>query len=262
MGIDYVQQIASRFPNINRPLMPKRLHRAPNSTKMSPPASIASSASLQTNDSGYHSAASSSIAQTVADEMPFSRSNTVPSFEKKLSDFMKSDIVRETIKIGFDKDLTSSVIAKKLKSGSEYTSVSDLVEDLLLQENSSSNCERMETDHIAEKRKDFSYKTTETSLPCFSGISSPSCSSGVSMQPESNLVESDFCFGNDMLDDDVKKKIEDLVNEERCKICLDQKINCVLTPCGHACCCLECGPGLTKCPICRKSLETIIRFYR
>lgn len=48
---------------------------------------------------------------------------------------------------------------------------------------------------------------------------------------------------------------------ESCIICMDAKINCVATPCGHQVCCLECSSNLAACPVCNNRGE-FIRIFR
>jgi len=48
---------------------------------------------------------------------------------------------------------------------------------------------------------------------------------------------------------------------EGCIICMDRKINCVATPCGHAVCCLECSTNLSACPVCNNRGE-FIKIFR
>jgi hypothetical protein len=38
---------------------------------------------------------------------------------------------------------------------------------------------------------------------------------------------------------------------DTCVICLEENAETVFTQCGHMCCCVGCGLGLDKCPICR-----------
>ncbi|MGH0192253.1 UNVERIFIED_CONTAM: hypothetical protein FKN15_020077 [Acipenser sinensis] len=49
--------------------------------------------------------------------------------------------------------------------------------------------------------------------------------------------------------------------EYLCKICMDNKINVVLLPCGHLVSCLQCASALNRCPICRVSLQSYVRTY-
>jgi hypothetical protein len=49
--------------------------------------------------------------------------------------------------------------------------------------------------------------------------------------------------------------------DDPCVVCCNQTIDCVLTPCGHQICCLECGMKMNKCPICAESC-VCIRIFR
>ena len=43
-----------------------------------------------------------------------------------------------------------------------------------------------------------------------------------------------------------------------CKICMDAKIEIVILPCGHMCCCRSCIHFLKNCPICRNKISFIV----
>lgn len=48
---------------------------------------------------------------------------------------------------------------------------------------------------------------------------------------------------------------------KQCIICFSNPIDCVVTPCGHQICCLECGNNISRCPVC--SVEcSFIRVFR
>ena len=47
----------------------------------------------------------------------------------------------------------------------------------------------------------------------------------------------------------------------KCVICYDSTIDCVLTPCGHQICCLQCSQNMSKCPICSTKCQSI-RIFR
>jgi hypothetical protein len=55
---------------------------------------------------------------------------------------------------------------------------------------------------------------------------------------------------------------KDMSSEDTCKICYDEKVNCVLIRCGHMCTCLECSKQLEKCPICRKHIDDVIQIFK
>ena len=51
-----------------------------------------------------------------------------------------------------------------------------------------------------------------------------------------------------------------------CSVCLNEKIEVIIQPCGHACICRDCANILMqsverKCPICRHSIKKIQNVY-
>lgn len=58
--------------------------------------------------------------------------------------------------------------------------------------------------------------------------------------------------------DDLNEISEDQV----CKICMEREINSVLLDCGHLVTCVECGKKLAECPICRQNIVRVARTFR
>jgi len=52
------------------------------------------------------------------------------------------------------------------------------------------------------------------------------------------------------------------VNNQLCKICVDQSMDCVLVPCGHLCICMQCAIQVTQCPICRSQILNRQKIYK
>ena len=54
--------------------------------------------------------------------------------------------------------------------------------------------------------------------------------------------------------------------EQECTICMDSERDCLLAPCHHLATCQACGDLLIQrgdsCPICRKNIKQIIKFFR
>lgn len=48
---------------------------------------------------------------------------------------------------------------------------------------------------------------------------------------------------------------------DACIICYANSIDCVITPCGHQICCLQCSTNLATCPVCNVDCE-FIRIFR
>lgn len=56
------------------------------------------------------------------------------------------------------------------------------------------------------------------------------------------------------------KDVEDSGLESECVICMDAKCEIVFIPCGHMCCCQNCGDQNVKsCPMCRGTVEKAIK---
>ena len=51
-----------------------------------------------------------------------------------------------------------------------------------------------------------------------------------------------------------------------CFVCMDNKSNSVLLPCGHLGVCIECANALTTstktCPVCRQAIVNVQRVYQ
>lgn len=65
------------------------------------------------------------------------------------------------------------------------------------------------------------------------------------------------------IDDDEKW---DPITTATCKICHDQKIQCVFQPCGHACSCRNCAKTTLEnkdlCPICREQVDQVSKYRK
>ena len=246
-GLSFVENVVEQFPDINRPKMlpPPSTSRNPNSP---PSPNSFNSHSLSPRPSVTQTVRSAVIA---CDEIPrSSSSNHFTSSRRSFAEAMNSTVVKLAIELGFEKDLIEKVVKQKIeKSKENYTTLSNMVDDLQKEEaslasTSSEEC-HMEVEFFQES--DFAEQNQSGFLP--SPISS------------TDLVQSN---SPESVDDtySVVDKIQHIKNESTCKVCLDREINSVFLPCGHLCCCIECSIALKTCPICRKRLEKIVKFYR
>ncbi|XP_057315590.1 uncharacterized protein LOC130656702 [Hydractinia symbiolongicarpus] len=92
----------------------------------------------------------------------------------------------------------------------------------------------------------------------FSGpVMRPNVSAPRPMRPVPSLVENDVSDDEEDIDDD----------DDKCIICLSKRKNATIVHgrTGHFCCCLSCAYKLEKrgdkCPICRASIDFVIRQY-
>jgi hypothetical protein len=83
-----------------------------------------------------------------------------------------------------------------------------------------------------------------------------------------NYPASHYGVGNNCDNNKIKEKEEQLSeissekDENLCVICLDNKKNIVLVPCGHVCICDSCKEkNIKDCPICRTKIENMIKAY-
>ena len=55
-------------------------------------------------------------------------------------------------------------------------------------------------------------------------------------------------------------------NNNNCRICFDNGIDCVIYQCGHMCCCYVCALQMQEynycCPMCRQIIADVIKVYR
>ncbi|XP_060587497.1 baculoviral IAP repeat-containing protein 7-A-like [Ruditapes philippinarum] len=69
-------------------------------------------------------------------------------------------------------------------------------------------------------------------------------------------------------DDEPLETIETLLGENErlkeqytCKICLDRRVDVIFLPCGHMVSCPQCAPALTKCPVCRRTINGQLKAF-
>ncbi|KAK2173936.1 hypothetical protein NP493_839g00005 [Ridgeia piscesae] len=57
-----------------------------------------------------------------------------------------------------------------------------------------------------------------------------------------------------------------LHDPDECKVCMERRVDCVLTPCGHVVLCYECAFEIKtngqNCPICRSQIGFVTKMYR
>lgn len=250
-GLQYVQYVAEQFPSLKRPVF----QQYPQSLPQQRPTSSNSCASAARHSS-THSLPSSSRGIIAADEISESTSSDgqVVSQKPTLQEAMDSLIVKESLRFGFDKDLVSKVVKRKLGLNEEYQGLLELVTDIQAAESDPSFLV-----DVDEQIVNFFEEPAANDNVLAPNPPPRNIPSSLTNSVESNDSElSDDHSNNDA----IKNKIEDIKNEQTCKVCLDRISDCVFVPCGHVCCCVTCASALHKCPICRKNLEKIVKFYR
>jgi len=65
-----------------------------------------------------------------------------------------------------------------------------------------------------------------------------------------------------------QRRQDSQTDNEECKICYEATVDCVIYQCGHMCLCYQCalqqwkGRGGGVCPMCRETIQDIIKIYR
>ncbi|UYV71598.1 RFFL [Cordylochernes scorpioides] len=53
-----------------------------------------------------------------------------------------------------------------------------------------------------------------------------------------------------------------IMDENLCKLCMVEAIDCVLLECGHMATCTDCGKRLAECPICRQFVIRVVHTFK
>uniref|UniRef100_A0A3Q1HLW7 RING-type E3 ubiquitin transferase n=1 Tax=Anabas testudineus TaxID=64144 RepID=A0A3Q1HLW7_ANATE len=144
------------------------------------------------------------------------------------SSAMLSPVVQTVIQMGFEASLVESLVQTKyLLTGQHYTSVSDLVTDILQAEEEDRHREPQNV------RQGSSAGNVTTQTPIREKVKDPS--------PEELLRQ--------------------LQEERTCKVCMDKLVSIVFIPCGHLVVCGDCAASLRHCPICRAVIRGSVRAF-
>ncbi|XP_028308792.1 baculoviral IAP repeat-containing protein 7 [Gouania willdenowi] len=148
------------------------------------------------------------------------------------SSAMLSPVVQTVIQMGFEPSLVESLVQTKyLLSGSHYTSVSDLVTDVLHAEEEDRQREPLTTE--SETRQSTSGGNVRTQTPCSERVK----------------------------DSNPEDLLRQLQEERTCKVCMDKLVSIVFIPCGHLVVCGDCAANLRHCPICRAVIRGSVRAF-
>ncbi|XP_070534855.1 baculoviral IAP repeat-containing protein 7-like [Ptychodera flava] len=170
------------------------------------------------------------------EEMP--RSFSQGKYEILLEEAMSSEQVRIVLEMGYSRDMVERVIRNRM----EYSNTTPTTQEILL---GVWDLENEPSEERQDRSDDFRRRIDE-----HSGCAVPVnevLPSGVSQQQGGATNE--------------QVKYEELLEERKCKICMD-KDRCILfQPCGHLVVCDTCSTKLKKCPLCRKQIRSAIRAY-
>ncbi|XP_029011437.1 baculoviral IAP repeat-containing protein 7 [Betta splendens] len=143
-----------------------------------------------------------------------------------------SPVVQTVLQMGFDASLVESLVQTKyLLTGQHYTSVSDLVTDILQAEE--------EDRHTAPQSREP--ETRESS--------------------GAGNVRTQTSIREKVKEPTPEELLRQLQEERTCKVCMDKLVSIVFIPCGHLVVCGECAASLRHCPICRAVIRGSVRAF-
>ncbi|KAM9785352.1 baculoviral IAP repeat-containing protein 7 [Neosynchiropus ocellatus] len=174
-------------------------------------------------DTHFHAGETGGESETPSDRDVDSRNDVVGSLGA--SSAMLSPVVQTVLQMGFEVGLVESLVQTKyLLTGQHYTSVSDLVSDVLQ----------------AEDEEDRSR------TPQSRG------NAGLTERRQRLSVSKDHS---------PEELLRQLQEERTCKVCMDKLVSIVFIPCGHLVVCGDCAASLRHCPICRAVIRGSVRAF-
>ncbi|KAF4078333.1 hypothetical protein AMELA_G00198060 [Ameiurus melas] len=145
---------------------------------------------------------------------------------------MLSPVVQAVLQMGFEQAPVESLVQSHfLLTGHHYTSVSDLVADVLQAE---------------EEGRQGSDNTEPV-------VRQSSSANGMKLQ--TSLGEKVLVTLS------AEEQLKQLQEERTCKVCMDKPVSMVFIPCGHLVVCSDCAASLQHCPICRAVIRGSMRAF-
>uniref|UniRef100_H3CEA9 RING-type E3 ubiquitin transferase n=1 Tax=Tetraodon nigroviridis TaxID=99883 RepID=H3CEA9_TETNG len=191
------------------------------------------------------------------------------------SSALLSPVVQTVLQMGFDSSLVESLVQTKyLLTGRQYTSVSNLVSDVLQAEQ--------------EDRETAPQSRVSKSGGCLRWCSYCVCSccdylvcafqsqrrgrapvllASEHIWPlEKKLSHLSFLREPALIpltvnEPSPEELLRQLQEERTCKVCMDKLVSIVFIPCGHLVVCSDCATSLRHCPICRAVIRGSVRAF-
>ncbi|KAL6482573.1 hypothetical protein MHYP_G00074450 [Metynnis hypsauchen] len=157
----------------------------------------------------------------------------VLSGQSAVATAMLSPVVQTVLQMGFQQALVESLVQSRyLLTGQHYTSVSDLVADVLQAE---------------EEERQGSESRPEPVVRQGGSAGGVRTQASVGEKVLGNLS--------------AEEQLRQLQEERTCKVCMDKLVSMVFIPCGHLVVCTDCAASLRHCPICRAVIRGSVRAF-
>ncbi|KAG8567042.1 hypothetical protein GDO81_013479 [Engystomops pustulosus] len=177
-------------------------------------------------DAIFSSPESTAESQSPADRSPDGLSDSPSDWQV----YSQSSVVQGALQMGFDENSVASLVQSRFHlSGVPYSSVSDLVHDLVQAEEER---QTHATDFVRIHEAPAERASSEPGPP---------------KEPDAVLT--------------TDEQLRRLKEERMCKVCMDKDVSMVFVPCGHLVVCMDCAPNLRHCPICRATIRGRVRAF-
>ncbi|MBN3310617.1 BIRC3 protein, partial [Amia calva] len=211
-----------------------------------------------------------------------------------LSSVLQSPVTQTVIQMGFEPCLVESLVQTKyLLTGNQYTSVSDLVSDILqAEEEDRQGSEQtrgtsgqntlitalekyirkiVHSFKCVTRKNPFRLRRT-LSIGCPLGANQRStakitslCAIFAKVRVKSRSVYDNVKPGSLCVslagELSPEEQLRQLQEERTCKVCMDKAVSIVFIPCGHLVVCTDCATSLRHCPICRAVIRGSVRAF-
>merc|ERR1719345_708338 len=78
------------------------------------------------------------------------------------------------------------------------------------------------------------------------------------------LAMEEQCSGM-LSSDQIEQQALQVAGQDKCCVCMDQRKDGVLVPCGHKAMCMSCAEMLKardrRCPVCRQNIGSVVRVF-
>ncbi|XP_033112436.1 baculoviral IAP repeat-containing protein 3-like [Anneissia japonica] len=158
-----------------------------------------------------------------------------------------SRVVKNAFELGFEEDVIKAVVKRHLEDNKGIFAMSndDMIDQILNYEPNDVNVNvPLSKDAENEIANEFSKLQFEEKTH----NASQDVPSTASEEPQSTEA--------------MLKQLEDLKDQQACKVCLNLPANIVFRPCNHLVTCEECGRKLNSCPICREKVKDRIKIFQ
>ncbi|XP_033118158.1 baculoviral IAP repeat-containing protein 7-like [Anneissia japonica] len=188
---------------------------------------------------------------------------------------MDSRIVNFVVEMGFPQRKIKRIIERQLsRKEDEFNTIQSLVDSVLAEPDEPEDYEEEEPVENATGSSDLKSKKTEDD------DEESKAAAKTKMLESSNTMNEKFANLNvggatpqpkssatSTLEDEaslpasIQDELRVLRDKRTCKICMDNEINVLFTPCGHLVACEQCARSIQICPICRMPIKTCIKTY-